>query len=117
LDVNQFDLREAARAVVIARDTFPLIEPRGLGVYQQPYVANHHSFDEETGLLQIATAIEFLLTAAVTDVTSYGAKSMAERWGRENGMAPYVSNGAMIVAAVYLDMITDAELDGTVHLG
>ena len=33
---------------------------------------------------------------------SYGLKHDAERWGRSQGMAPYVSNGALIAAAVAL---------------
>jgi hypothetical protein len=32
--------------------------------------------------------------------TSYGLKHEAERWGRSNGMSPYVSNGAFIKAAI-----------------
>lgn len=32
--------------------------------------------------------------------SSYGLKHAAERWGRDNGMSPYVSNGAFIKAAI-----------------
>jgi hypothetical protein len=37
-------------------------------------------------------------------LSSYGLKHHAEDWGRANGMAPYVSNGALIAAAVALGL-------------
>lgn len=59
---------------------------------------------------QIATAAAFLQlltptrTATFRSPSSYGLKHDAERWGRVNGMEPYVSNGALIAAAVALGL-------------
>lgn len=57
---------------------------------------------------QVATAAAFLrLLSPTRSATpqspgSYGLKHDAERWGRVNGMQPYVANGALIAAAVEL---------------
>lgn len=58
----------------------------------------------EDSLAQIATAIQWIDSVKKIKnykCGSYGAKHTAERWGRENSLAPYVANGALIVAAVY----------------
>jgi hypothetical protein len=57
---------------------------------------------------EVATAAAFLRlltpTSSATDRSpnSYTLKHDAERWGRANGMRPYVTNGALIAAAVAL---------------
>lgn len=50
---------------------------------------------------QVHTAIEFLRMCGPGRATmgSYHLKHVAERWGRTVGLAPYITNGAMIVAA------------------
>jgi len=59
---------------------------------------------------ELATAAAFLrlltptATASYKSPGSYGLKHDAERWGRSHGMAPYVSNGALIAAAVALGL-------------
>lgn len=55
---------------------------------------------------QVATAVAFLRLLTPTHAAtwqspgSYGLKHDAEQWGRVNGLEPYVSNGALIAAAV-----------------
>jgi len=116
--ITAMDLREAANAVALVRLTFPLIEPRGIGPYVDPYRRDQHSFDDDDGLEQVATAIEYLLTFGLDGPTdSYEVKHLAEYWSRRNGMAPYVSNGAMIVASCYLGFEIDGDLSGSVLLG
>jgi hypothetical protein len=111
-------LREAAAAVAIAQGMFPLINPRGIGPYDHPYEPNQHSFNTDTGLIQVGTAIEFLLEVGLEPQTSsYAAKHAAERWGKANDMSPYVSNGAMIAAALYLGLEFDGDFEGAVYLG
>lgn len=57
---------------------------------------------------QVATAVAFLRLLTPTHAAtwqspgSYGLKHDAEQWGRVNGLEPYVSNGALIAAAVEL---------------
>lgn len=59
---------------------------------------------------QVKTAKAFLMTLTRTkDVSprsaySYGLKHTAENWGRANGMEAYVSNDALIAAAIELDL-------------
>lgn len=109
---------EAEKAVEFAVELFPLIDPRGIAPYHEPYEPNQHSFDTETGLQQVATAIEFLLQNGIAPASdSYGLKHDAERWGRDNGFVPYVSNGALIVAAIYLGFELDGDFDGNVFIG
>jgi hypothetical protein len=56
---------------------------------------------------EVATASAFLCRCDRTRtarVTSYRLKHAAESWGRLNGYAPYVSNGALLVAALDLEL-------------
>jgi hypothetical protein len=57
---------------------------------------------------QVATAIAFLRQCRKVKKPnrhSYGLKHAAERWGGSNGRHPYVANGALIAAALYLGFI------------
>jgi hypothetical protein len=59
---------------------------------------------------QLATAIEFLRHFRPTKkgtYSSYFLKHEAERWGGRNGMCTYVSNGALIAAALHLGLVID----------
>ena len=54
---------------------------------------------------RVATAIAFLRSETATlrrPENSGWLKHLAERWGRDNGLSSYVSNGELIVAAIYL---------------
>ena len=64
---------------------------------------------------QIATAIAFLRHCTRTTLPrrgSYGLKHAAETWGEANGMSSYVSNGALIAAAVYLGFVVHPHASG-----
>lgn len=53
---------------------------------------------------QIATALAYIDVNEIIKTPrfgSYGLKHDAERWGNVNGYAPYVCNGALIVAALF----------------
>lgn len=114
----QDGLREAEKAVDMAREKFPFFDPRGLGPYDQPYVPDQHSFDTDSGRKQVATGIAALKALRLLNgVDAYAAKHRAEQWGRRNGMAPYVSNGAIIAAAVGLGIGVSSDRDGNVSLG
>jgi hypothetical protein len=54
---------------------------------------------------QVATAIAFLRTCSKSRLPrmgSYALKHRAETWGSAHGLASYVANGELIVAAVFL---------------
>lgn len=57
---------------------------------------------------QVLTAVRYLrclrptITARPRSPGSYGLKHDAERWGERHGMAPYVTDGALIAAAIAL---------------
>lgn len=68
-------------------------------------------YDAKLDALQVATALAYLKMGPVRVLrrvpsrlprSSYGMKHEAERWGREIGFAPYVTNGALIAAALHL---------------
>lgn len=61
---------------------------------------------------QVATALFFIGTKYLENHNSYQLKHWAERWGAEKGLAPYVSNGAFIVAALMFDYEPKREKDG-----
>jgi hypothetical protein len=59
---------------------------------------------------QVATAVAFLRLFHPTKtgrVDSYRLKHEAERWGAKNGMCAYVSNGALLLAAMCLDLVVE----------
>jgi hypothetical protein len=59
---------------------------------------------------QIATAIAFLRQFRPTKtgrLNSYYLKHEAERWGGRNGMCYYVSNGALLMAALCLGLVIE----------
>ena len=94
---------EVREAIARARAVFPRLGPNGLDA--EPFE------DFEGSDRHIATAIAFLRhitpTKTVT-VSSYRLKHCAEEWGEVWGMSPYVSNGAVIAAAVYLGFVVTA---------
>lgn len=54
---------------------------------------------------EVATSISWLRLVQGTKVprtNSYWLKKRAQEWGKANGLAPYISNGALIAAAMYL---------------
>jgi hypothetical protein len=78
--------------IAAARVTFPDLSPFGFGrLGVEPF--DHH---------EIETAITFLLKCRKVKravVSSYYLKHAIEGWGKSVGLAPYVTNGAAIVAA------------------
>jgi hypothetical protein len=57
---------------------------------------------------EVATAMAFLQMLKPTQrayVSSYTLKHAAENWGRKVGLCAYVSNGALILAALMLGLI------------
>lgn len=60
--------------------------------------------DSQDWRWQVHTAQQFIATRRIRKtlnkgLSSYGWKHKAERWGKAAGLSPYVSNGAMIMAA------------------
>ena len=104
---------EAQRAVLTALRQHPDLSLNGFrysGFDKDPFEdakSEHESrarlFSDDS-LAQVATAIRWIDSVKKVKAYkcgSYGAKHRAERWGKENGLASYVANGALIVAAVH----------------
>jgi hypothetical protein len=105
-------IAEAKIAIAAAKNECPYLTTEGIGAYQ-PFghlVFSGPKFEEDRNnfsLEQVATAIAFLRRCRLTRsraarLSSYGLKHAAERWGKAAGMAPYVSNGELIAAALFL---------------
>jgi hypothetical protein len=93
---------EVQDAVDVALARYPDLGSNGFGDPRYPFFAI--STDE----VEIATAIAFLRQCTPIQTpnhSSYGLKHLAERWGESVGQSAYVSNGALLVAAVYLDFV------------
>jgi hypothetical protein len=85
---------DPAAAITVAKAAFPSLGDFGFGKPWEPINPAH-----------VATAMAFLNRCRKTKKPtrgSYGLKHLAERWGRDNGLEPYITNGALIVAAVAL---------------
>lgn len=68
---------------------------------------SEHELKERPDQEQIETAKAYLRLLKPTKrpvVSSYSLKHRAEHWGKDNGMEPYVSNGALIAAALLLGL-------------
>lgn len=96
-----------------AEARFPGINQNGLSLpngYYHPGRSPNTPFQLPENAEEILTAIDFLKlltptkTATLSQSTgSYGLKHMAENWGHDHGRSPYISNGELIVAAIWLD--------------
>lgn len=105
------DLGEAAAAIEDAKQRFDRLTDFGFGVYDERSLCaaeRAQKLEEERQAFspeQVATAIAFLRHCEPTKTLnsdSYSLKHKAEKWGAKNGYESYVTNGALIVAAVYL---------------
>ena len=97
--------RATAQAIPDAQFRFPKISADGIciAVRGAPF--------QEIVPDQVGTGIEFLSMLAPTKtghVDSYRLKHVAEAWGRRHDMSGYVSNGALIVAALALGLVVEA---------
>lgn len=108
-------LEEARRAVAEQTALHPTLCDCGFGVSDLPWKFNErerHLAESRAHLPraaeEVATAIAFLRDACERTRTarrsSYSLKHDAERWGGERGMAAYLSNGALITAALHLGL-------------
>ena len=105
--------REAHQAVLAALRQHPDLSLNGFrynGFDKDPFEGAKSEHDSrarlfsDDSLAQIATAIRWIDSVKKIKTYkcgSYGAKHRAERWGKENGLASYIANGALIVAAVH----------------
>jgi hypothetical protein len=96
--------RAMAQAIRNARHWFPELSADGTRI------AIRGAPLQEIQPDQVATAIEFLSMLAPTKtgrVDSYRLKHVAEDWGRHHELSRYVSNGALIVAALALDLVVE----------
>jgi hypothetical protein len=94
---------EAIEAIEMAKAAYPKLctDGMGEGMTAETFERSRNDFEPAN----VATAIAYLRqrrTVKHPRVSSYHLKHLAERWGRENGMQPYITNGELIVAAIYL---------------
>jgi hypothetical protein len=90
-----------AKAMRNARRRFPNISADGI------CIAVRGALFQEIVPDQVMTAIGFLSMLAPTKtgrIDSYRLKHLAEAWGKHHEMSGYVSNGALITAALALDL-------------
>lgn len=96
---------EAAQAIRFAQVQHPDLGWDGF--YPIPDIPEPRRLDANAASdqIQVATAIAFLRLCPKTQrphQSSYSLKHQAERWGRHNNLSPYVANGALLIAAIYL---------------
>lgn len=105
------ELEEAEEAIRLAKERFSGLTDFGFGVYLDKGMTLAEiklKFARERSAFcpkQVATAIAFLRQCEPTktlNTNSYSLKHKAERWGKRLGLESYLTNGALIVAAVYL---------------
>ncbi len=104
-------LEAASEAIEFAAEKWPLLSRNG-------WVAS--AFDKSEppkplDVASVATAMAFLRCSGVRILKgfsgrgSYGWKHSAEAWGERIGFAPYVANGDLICAALFLGIPTRQE--------
>lgn len=97
-DCSQFkpDASTVQAAIDAVRAASPNLTPEGFG---------GRGSNSQLGLAEVQTAIAFLQQCQrnkIPNLNSYALKHAAERWGRRNGMAAYVSNGELIAAGIFV---------------
>jgi hypothetical protein len=113
-------IKRAQRQIDAARIRFPKICACGIfpfrivGHSNRLSAAKRGQFAEyishEISPAEVATAVECLSQLDPTTtgrVSSYGLKHIAEDWGRRNDLSSYVSNGAVIVAALAIGLVVE----------
>ena len=114
-------LGEAKVAIATAKSTLPDLVWQGMAVKRndvyvdfdgyktwevpKEYIEkSRNGFDPE----HVATAIAYLRECCIPTKAprsnSYWLKHLAEDWGAGHGMAPYIANGELIAAAIYLGL-------------
>jgi hypothetical protein len=99
--VDPGDMAEAKAAIKMAKEKMPDLTAWGTDRWGTNFARNREEFEP----IQVATAIAFLNPIYKTQqptMSSYGLKHFCETWGEASGLCPYVSNGALIAAAVWL---------------
>jgi hypothetical protein len=111
---------KAQRAIDDARRKFPMICANGIFPFRivghtdrlswakrghfAPVISHEINADE------VVTAMEFLSQLDGTKtgrVDSYRLKHVAEDWGKRHDLAGYISNGALIVAALAIELVVE----------
>lgn len=95
-------LAEARQAIGVALNRYPTLTAYGV-TSGEPLVL---TLDDDEAYVQVATAIAYLrgcTPAKKPTLNSYWLKHRAEDWGKAQGFSSYVSNGAFIAAAVFLE--------------
>jgi hypothetical protein len=111
---------KAQRAIDDARRKFPMICANGIFPFRivghtdrlswakrghfAPVISHEINADE------VVTAIEFLSQLDGTKtgrVDSYRLKHVGEDWGKRHDLAGYISNGALIVAALAIELVVE----------
>jgi hypothetical protein len=103
------DAPEAERAIADVTAAVPLLRVRGMTI-----ISELDRFSDGFSVENVATAIGFLRQCQklkTPKLGSYGLKHVAEQWGARHGMQPYIANGELIVAAIWLDF--NVEWDGS----
>jgi hypothetical protein len=109
------ELAEARQAVAFAVNRYPTLTANGV-TSGEPL---EHTLDYDEAFIQVATAIAYLRRCTATKkatLNSYWLKHRAEDWGKAQGFSSYVSNGALIAAAVYLEFPTGGRIDNSLNV-
>lgn len=99
-------ITEAITAIEMAKAAYPRLCPNGMGLGNNWRDTEALERDRSRfSPANVETAIAYLRQcrpAKRPTVSSYHLKHLAEQWGRENNMQPYIANGELIAAAIYL---------------
>lgn len=100
---TDYTLEQAREAVETAKSKEPSLTQNGLdGDHERHYFDDRSLQQVRTALIWLSQLEKTKNAARYSSGYSYGLKHQCESWGRENGLEPYVSNGALIAAAIFL---------------
>jgi hypothetical protein len=100
----------AIAVLVKAWAAFPGLDHNGLPLDDTRVPRAQYPFEMPRDAEMLRAALAFLakldplVTVNPRCLSSYQVKHEAERWEQAQGRASYISNGALIAAAVYLDI-------------
>jgi hypothetical protein len=114
-------IAEAITAIKMAKAAHPRLCCNGMGLGDN--WRDIKAFEKDRNNLSpanVATAIAYLRQCRPAKrpiVSSYHLKHLAERWGRENGVQPYIANGELIAAAVFVGLKIGAPFQNYPNVG
>jgi hypothetical protein len=107
------EVDDAKAFILLATSDYPDLSAAGFrqNLSDDAFAAERAKMLDDDFARQVVTARAYICKHDIGDGDSYSLKHAAEKWGDDNGLAHYLSNGAFIVAARMLTCTLQRKTD------